>query len=137
VLLLDEPTANLDNAARRDYLLLLAGLRREGKTILFATHRLEELELLADEVLLLEQGQLVETVSPETLKARLMPAVELSLWVAEGQRANALELFSGQGWPAHLNGRGSVVVSVEAAGKMRPLAALRDRGIAVLDFEVN
>ena len=118
-------------------MLLLAGLRREGKTILFATHRLEELELLADEVLLLEQGRLVETVSPETLKGRLTPAVELSLWVAEGQRASALELFTGQGWPAHLNGRGSVVVSVETAGKMRPLAALREQGIAVLDFEVN
>ena len=39
-----------------------------------------------DEVLLLEQGQLVETVSPETLKGRLMPAVELSVWCHSGTR---------------------------------------------------
>jgi nitrous oxidase accessory protein len=137
VLLLDEPTANLDAAGRRDYLRLLAGLRAEGKTILFATHRLEELESLADQVLLLEQGQLVERVAPETLRSRLAPAVELTLWVPERQRTTALDLFQGQGWPAHLNGRGSVVVSVAAAGKMEPFAALKEQGIPVLDFEVS
>ncbi len=56
VLLLDEPTANLDTQARWDYLALLAGLRAEGKTILSASHRLEEVEALADRVLLLQQG---------------------------------------------------------------------------------
>jgi len=70
VLLMDEPTANLDIQARRDYLALLAALREEGKTIVFASHRLEELEALADRVLWLEQGRLIETLKPETLRAR-------------------------------------------------------------------
>lgn len=70
VLLMDEPTANLDVQARCDYLALLAALRDEGKTIVFASHRLEELEALADRVLWLEQGRLIETLKPEMLRAR-------------------------------------------------------------------
>src|SRR5690606_37054208 len=74
VLLLDEPTANLDAQAQRDYLALLAALRTdEHKTIIFASHRLEEVEALANRVLLLEQGQLVATLTPVELLARLLP----------------------------------------------------------------
>jgi nitrous oxidase accessory protein len=68
LLLLDEPTASLDAQGRRDYLTLLAELRREGKTIIFASHRLEEVEALANRVLLLRQGQQVAILTPEELR---------------------------------------------------------------------
>lgn len=71
ILLLDEPTANLDARARRDYLDLLVELHKERKTIIFASHRLEEVELLADRVLVLEEGKLIQDVSPEKLKTEV------------------------------------------------------------------
>jgi ABC-type multidrug transport system ATPase subunit len=137
ILLLDEPTANLDAQARRDYLGLLASLRREGKTIIFASHRFEELETLADKVVLLEQGELVEIVAPEELRAKYSPEVEMVLWLPEAHRHRAMTVLTGQGLPAHLNGRGTVVVAVESAAKARLLDDLSRQGISVLNFEME
>jgi nitrous oxidase accessory protein len=136
VLLLDEPTANLDAQAQRDYLALLHKLRvEEHKTILFASHRLEEVELLANRVVLLEHGRLVKVVTPEELLTQLMPFIKLTLWVPEAQRAEALARFTGAGLAAHLNGRGTVVVQVRAEEKMQLLSLLRE--MEVVDFEME
>jgi ABC-type multidrug transport system ATPase subunit len=138
ILLLDEPTASLDAQIQHDYLALLAGLRREeGKTILFASHRLEEVELLANRVLVLEAGRLVETLTPMELLAKLLPHIELKLWVPEARRPEALAHLTGAGWAAHSNGRGTIVVRVRPAEKMDPLRALQAQGIAVTDFELG
>lgn len=75
LLLLDEPTASLDTATQRDYLKLLSELRSEGKTILFASHRLEEVEALADRALLLENGRLVDIFPADQLRARIAPSL--------------------------------------------------------------
>lgn len=57
VLLLDEPTANLDEGARKDLLALLGRLRSEGRAMVLTSHRSEEVRLLADDVLVLENGR--------------------------------------------------------------------------------
>ncbi len=136
VLLLDEPTASLDAKAQRDYLTLLTALRtEEHKTILFASHRLEEVEALANRVLVLEQGCLVEALHPVDLLAKLMPQIQWTLWVPEAQRPDALACLMNAGLAAHLNGRGTVVVRVRAEHKMQPLHLLQAQGIAVTNFE--
>ncbi|MFN3690503.1 MAG: nitrous oxide reductase family maturation protein NosD, partial [Fimbriimonadales bacterium] len=57
ILLLDEPTAHLDTAARAEWLELLRRLKAEGKTLIFCTHQFPEVRALADRVLVLENGQ--------------------------------------------------------------------------------
>ena len=136
VLLLDEPTANLDAHAQRDYLALLATLcRQEHKTILFASHRLEEVELLAHRVAVLEHGRLVGLVSPVDLLTTLMPYLKLTVWVPEAERPAALARFTGAGFNAHLNGRGTVVVEVRAEAKLALLRLMQD--MPVQDFEME
>jgi ABC-type multidrug transport system ATPase subunit len=144
VLVLDELTANLDAKARRDYLALLAALRKEGKTIIFASHRMEEVETLASRVLVLESGQIRKVLLPGDVRLRLAPDVELTLWVAEHQRPHALTCLESHGLKAHLNpvngicdGRGTVVVQVNSEHKLQPLALLAELGIEVLDFEME
>ena len=137
VLLLDEPTANLDAQTQREYLALLSDLRtRQGKTIIFASHRLEEVEAVANRVVLLEHGRLEGLLTPAELLARLLPQVQLTLWVPAAQRQDALSVLTGQGWAAHFNGRGTVVVQVKAEHKLQPLQALQARGIHISDFEM-
>jgi nitrous oxidase accessory protein len=58
VLLLDEPTASLDAAGRERFYRLLDELHDRGKTLVFTSHRAEEVARLADRVLRLEDGRL-------------------------------------------------------------------------------
>jgi putative ABC transport system ATP-binding protein len=63
LVLADEPTGNLDAESARQVLALLAGLaRREGKTVLAASHS-DEVAALADRVLTLADGRLLERPS--------------------------------------------------------------------------
>jgi ABC-type multidrug transport system ATPase subunit len=137
VLLFDEPTASLDARARSDYLALIAALRQEDRTIIFASHRLEEVEALADRVLVLEAGKLIGGMTPEELRARLLPQVEMALWIPELQRAAALGFLQGAGLDAHFNGRGTVVVRVPNEQKIDSLRLLSAQGITVTNFEIE
>ena len=58
ILVLDEPTANLDAEGREGFMKRLVGLHAKGKTLLFTSHRLDEVEALADRVLVLERGRI-------------------------------------------------------------------------------
>ncbi|MUK87495.1 ATP-binding cassette domain-containing protein [Ornithinibacillus sp. L9] len=65
ILLLDEPTAQLDPIAAKEFIHLLKRLNDEfGITILIVEHRLEELFSLANRVILLDKGRLVFDTSP-------------------------------------------------------------------------
>ncbi|MDP9100728.1 MAG: ABC transporter ATP-binding protein [Actinomycetota bacterium] len=56
---LDEPTAGLDPHARRDTWDLIAALRRDGVTVVLTTHLMDEVEHLADEVVVIDRGRVV------------------------------------------------------------------------------
>lgn len=60
VLVLDEPSANLDPEATEELATILASLKAEGRTILVVDHRLYWLRDVADRVLVLSQGEVVE-----------------------------------------------------------------------------
>lgn len=65
ILLLDEPTASLDPRQRRRLWELAAAVRDRGGAVVFATQNLEELDRFADRVVVLIDGELVFTGSPE------------------------------------------------------------------------
>jgi energy-coupling factor transport system ATP-binding protein len=70
VLVLDEPTAQLDPPTIAYLADLLRDLARQGTTILFAEHRLEWTAELAERVLVLDAGQLIDDGPPETVLAK-------------------------------------------------------------------
>lgn len=59
LIFLDEPTANLDPDVRSQLLHELAELRQQGKTIVFSSHVLPEIEQICDRVVVLAAGELV------------------------------------------------------------------------------
>lgn len=59
VLLLDEPTCALDFEATRDIYRLILRIQSRGKTILFTSHRPEEIKSLASRILVLHEGAVV------------------------------------------------------------------------------
>jgi tungstate transport system ATP-binding protein len=86
LLFLDEPTSQLDPAATRQIEELLTGLVAEGITVMMSTHDLSQARRLADRVLFLHRGRLVEDApakdfftEPQSPEARAFLAGEL-LW---------------------------------------------------------
>jgi sodium transport system ATP-binding protein len=59
VLVLDEATAGLDVIASRTIIQLIRQARDEGKTVLFSTHRMGEVELLCDDLALMHAGRVL------------------------------------------------------------------------------
>jgi ABC-2 type transport system ATP-binding protein len=78
--ILDEPTSGLDPMARRQIHDILIGLKRDGKTILISSHYLDEIEALADRVIILAAGAIVADGTPLELLARA--AGTSTLWLA-------------------------------------------------------
>ena len=74
VLLLDEPTRSLDAIAAADFrhFLKTEVLARKDKAILFASHTMQEIELLADRVAILDEGKLLAFDTPTALRARTL-----------------------------------------------------------------
>ena len=75
IIILDEPSANLDPEATDELAKTLGNLKKEGITILIADHRLYWLSGLIDRVFILEEGKIVESgnysiLETETVRAR-------------------------------------------------------------------
>lgn len=68
VLLLDEPTTGLDPIGRNEVLSLMKELSRKGKTILFSTHILSDVEKICDRIGILHYGLLMLEGVPDVLK---------------------------------------------------------------------
>jgi ABC-2 type transport system ATP-binding protein len=78
--ILDEPTSGLDPLARRQIHDILRALRDRGKTVLISSHYLDEIEALADRVIILSQGAVVADGTPLELLSRAAGAS--TLWLA-------------------------------------------------------
>jgi ABC-2 type transport system ATP-binding protein len=59
LLVLDEPTAGLDVEGRREFWQAIRAVAMQGKTVVFATHYLEEADAYADRIVLLARGRIV------------------------------------------------------------------------------
>ena len=68
--ILDEPTANLDPSVRSVVLAMVAELRDAGRTVIFSSHVLSEVEEVAGRVVILRSGQLVHTQVMSELRSQ-------------------------------------------------------------------
>ena len=72
---LDEPTAGLDPQARHGVWRIVEALRADGVTTVLTTHHMDEVERLADEVLIIDRGQVVAQGTPAALTRGESPAL--------------------------------------------------------------
>jgi ABC-2 type transport system ATP-binding protein len=134
LLVLDEPTAALDVEGRRDFWIAIRAVAARGKTIVFATHYLEEADAYADRIVLMARGRIVADGPPTEIKARVggktiratIPGVELT----------ALEALAGVA-RAERHGEGYVLTSADAASSDAALRELLSRYPQARDIEVR
>jgi ABC-2 type transport system ATP-binding protein len=70
LVILDEPTANLDPNVRAEVALLVAEARQAGRTVLFSSHVLSEVEEVCDRAAILRQGRVVHLQTLAELRRR-------------------------------------------------------------------
>jgi ABC-2 type transport system ATP-binding protein len=70
LLVLDEPTVALDVEGRRDFWNAMRAVAAGGKTVIFATHYLEEADAYADRIILMARGRVVADGPATEIKAR-------------------------------------------------------------------
>ncbi len=70
LLVLDEPTAGMDVAARRDFWAVMRAEAAQGRTVVFATHYLEEADDFADRIVLMARGRVVMDATTEQVRER-------------------------------------------------------------------
>lgn len=128
LLVLDEPTQGLDPLWRVRLRERIAELRAEGRTVLLASHELDEVERLADRAALLEDGALREVVD----LAPRHGAPLRYLLRTDAPRDAVVRAFTGA--RAHGTGRGAPAYTIEvedAHDLSRRLAALLELGATV------
>jgi linearmycin/streptolysin S transport system ATP-binding protein len=76
ILLLDEPTVGVDPQSRSAIFANLEKLKRQGKTLLYTTHYMEEAERLCDHILIVDHGKVVANGTLDEVR-RLVPAVNM------------------------------------------------------------
>ena len=85
LLVLDEPTAGMDPAAKATVRALIGDLRAAGRTILLTTHELADVERLADHVVVIDRGRVLASGTPAELVAESTPALRFRLATVDGR----------------------------------------------------
>ena len=116
VLFLDEPTTGLDPESRLGLWESIRGLVRAGTTVLLTTQYLEEADALADQVVIIEAGQVVEVGTPAALKARFGAVVFALGFADEDESATARSVLAAAGYAPERTGARLRVPSESGSG---------------------
>jgi len=81
LIFLDEPSAALDPRVRLEIHQLILDLREQGKTIVFTSHDMNEVDQLASRVLLMDQGKVIAQGQPRELCAKYEVASLTQLYI--------------------------------------------------------
>jgi ABC-2 type transport system ATP-binding protein len=128
---LDEPTAAMDVESRRSFWRMMRQFGREGRTIVFATHHMQEADEIADRVVVINHGQVVANGPGATLKAAV--AVRQLRFVTGHPDEDLLDRLEGV-TDVVVRGTGVALNSLDADATIR---ALVHSGVAFRDLEVT
>jgi len=129
VLFLDEPTTGLDPQGRNDLWGVIEDLVARGTTVLLTTQYLEEADVLADNIVVIDHGTVIAEGTATELKERLGATVIEITMHDDDEAARAVEVLAPVGGTA---GDGKLV-QVKVAGGEGPRAMLE--AVRILDAE--
>lgn len=137
LLFLDEPTVGLDPSARRGLLDYIKGKVRDGLTIFFTTHILEEAEYLCDEIAIINHGKIIAIDTPEELKNKF--GREKTIKIHIGNVENLSSILQGVGSYEISRDEGTVITIHSADSEqvlVKILQVLNSNNIPVDDLSV-
>ncbi|SQE83568.1 ABC transporter ATP-binding protein [Staphylococcus aureus] len=78
LILLDEPTSNMDIEMREYFWSIIAKLKEENRTILYTSHYIEEVERMSDKIILIENGEIILNDSTSHIRVNQQSEITLS-----------------------------------------------------------
>jgi ABC-2 type transport system ATP-binding protein len=134
LLFLDEPTVGMDVETRRAFWSDMRAYGAQGRTVLFATHYLEEADAIADRVIVLSHGKVIADGTPRSIKERVTTrTVSLTLPDASAADLAAIEAIPTVGAVARLGDR----VQITTTDSDTVVKALVGLGLRLSDLEVR
>jgi ABC-2 type transport system ATP-binding protein len=91
LLILDEPTVGVDPQSRNAIFDTLEALQAQGKALIYTSHYMEEVERLADHIVIIDHGKVLADESPASLHSRLAAQAALRVELAEPAHASLLD----------------------------------------------
>ena len=141
VILLDEPTAGLDPRSRNELWQLVRGVAATGTTVLLTSQYLEEVERLADHIVVLDRGMVIADAPPDALKRAVVADVLEARVADDAQVDRAAAVFGGLGdadATVDLDDRRvAVTTSTGVASLVAAARGLDDAGIDLLDLSLR
>jgi ABC-2 type transport system ATP-binding protein len=128
---LDEPTIAMDVEGRRSFWAMMRRFSQEGRTVVFATHHLDEVDAVADRIVVMRRGTVVANGGASTIKAAV-PTRRVRFASPGADRARLRELDGVDA--ACVRGSEVVLDSLDADATVRALVA---SGVAFSDIEVT
>jgi ABC-2 type transport system ATP-binding protein len=128
---LDEPTIAMDVEGRRTFWAMMREFSQEGRTVVFATHHLDEVDAVADRIVVMRRGAVVANGPASTIKAAV-PTRRLRFASPWADHARLRELDGVDA--ACVRGSEVVLDSLDADATVRALVA---SGVAFTDIEVT
>lgn len=94
LLIMDEPTVGIDPQSRNHILESIRTLQKEGMTILYTTHYMEEVEEISDRILIMDSGKLIAEGTKESLQEAIFHEREFIMEVESTESFNEKPFYS-------------------------------------------
>jgi ABC-2 type transport system ATP-binding protein len=136
ILILDEPTLSLDPEGVMRFKSLLSTLKKEGKTILFTTHLLNEVDELADKVGILVSGKLITFESASELKRKLKFESKIYL-IVKNMKDEFVDLAYNFGAMEVKRNGTSMIVRADSSKILDIIFNLKENGAQIENFQTS
>lgn len=133
ILFLDEPTTGLDPSARRAIWGIIRSFKEKGKTIVLTTHYLEEAEMLADFVSIINKGRIIASGSPEHIVEAYGSGRKLVL----RDETKMAEFLESKGVPLARNGTTMEIPLPEGTSLLYIISLIENSGIGYSQITVR
>lgn len=134
LIFLDEPTTGLDPKARRDVWSVIQNLKKLGKTVFLTTHYMEEAEVLANKVAIIDKGKISAMGSPEILISKYGGLKTLIIKNGDKKLVDVLQKKFGQ---TSLSKDGDVNIKVDNVDEMWQVMATLTEMKVKRDIEIQ
>lgn len=127
LLILDEPTVGVDPQSRNAIFESLEALKNQGRTLIYTSHYMEEVERLADHIVIIDHGKVIANESPMALYRRLPAQAALTIDMTTALSNSDLE---------HARENAGVIAVQVAEGGLHLQISLNqhEAALAVLDW---